>query len=159
MKPKAKAASSSTGPASGKDFLRRRNVRTFFLPLALISFAAVLLRIVMTVQVVATDPFAFAPPDVTDMATYHALSRSILNGVFPAEFVYQPFYYSVFLPLAKSLFFSEYLGVAVAQSLCAGVVVWCAGTIGAMLRSHIAGLFAALLCAFSTMLFSTSRSR
>ena len=153
MKPKAKAAIRATGPASGKDFLRRRNVRTFFLPLALISFAAVLLRVIMTVQVVATDPFAFAPPDVTDMATYHALSRGILNGVFPAEFVYQPFYYAVFLPVVKFLLRSEYLGVGIAQSLCAGVIVWCAGLIGAMLRSRRTGLLAAVLCAFSTMLF------
>lgn len=153
MKPKAKSVASNTGPASGKDFLRRRNVRIFFLPLALISLAAVLLRIVMTVQVVATDPFAFAPPDVTDMATYHALSRGILNGVFPTEFVYQPFYYAVFLPVVKFLLRSEYLGVGIAQSVCAGVIVWCAGRIGAMLRSRRTGLLAAALCAFSTMLF------
>ncbi len=153
MKPKAKAASRSTGPASGKGFLRRRNVRTFFLPLALISLAAVLLRVIMSAQVVATDPFAFAPPDVTDMATYHALSRGILYGHFPAEFVYQPFYYAVFLPVIKLLLHSEYLGVGIAQSVCAGVIVWCAGLTGAMLRSRRTGLLAAALCAFSTMLF------
>lgn len=138
-------------PSAGPD-PKRAAVR-FELVLLGIAVVSVLLRIWMSVQVAATDPFAFDPPDVTDMATYHALSRSILNGVFPAEFVYQPFYYSVFLPLAKSLFFSEYLGVAIAQSLCVGVIVWCAGTIGAMLRSRFAGLSAALLCAFSTMLF------
>ena len=43
MKPKAKGSSS---PDPGKAFLRRRNVKTFFLPLALIALAAVLLRIV-----------------------------------------------------------------------------------------------------------------
>lgn len=144
------AATAPAGPAPKTSAA----VRFRFEPvLLLIVVISVLLRIWMSVQVVATDPFAFDPPDVTDMATYHALSRGILNGVFPAEFVYQPFYYSVFLPLAKSLFFSEYLGVGIAQSLCAGVVVWCVGMIGAMLRSHIAGLFAAFLCAFSTILF------
>ncbi len=153
MKPKAKATSRSTGPASGEGFLRRRNVKAFFLPLALISLAAVLFRIVMSVQVVHTDPFAYNPPDVTDMATYHALSRGILNGVFPAEFVYQPFYYAVFLPFVKTLFHSEYLGVGIAQSFCAGVIVWFAGLIGAMLRSRRTGILAAALCAFSTMLF------
>lgn len=145
--PPAAGTSTPAGPAPKHGALR------FEPALLLIAVVSVLPRIWMSVQVVATDPFAFDPPAVTDMATYHALSRGILNGVFPAEFVYQPFYYSVFLPLAKSLFFSEYLGVAVAQSLCAGVIVWCAGRIGAMLRSQVAGLFAALLCAFSTMLF------
>ena len=153
MKPKAKATSRSTGPASGEGFLRHRNVKAFFLPLALIFLAAVLFRIVMSVQVVATDPFAFDPPDVTDMATYHALSRGILNGVFPSEFVYQPFYYTVFLPAAKFLLRSEYLSVGIAQSVCVGVIVWFAGLIGAMLRSRMTGLVAAALCAFSTMLF------
>ena len=72
-----------------------------------IALVSVLLRIWMSVQVVRTDPFAYNPPDVTDMATYHALSRGILNGVFPMEYVYQPFYYTVFLPAAKLLSGSE----------------------------------------------------
>ena len=150
MKPKAKG---SSVPDPGKAFLRRRGVKSFYLPLALIALAAVLLRIVMSAQVAATDPFASDPPDVTDMATYHALSRGILNGVFPAEFVYQPFYYSVFLPVVKFLLRSECLGVGIAQSVCAGVIVWVAGLTGAMLRSRRTGLLAAALCAFSTMLF------
>ena len=149
MKPKAKAASH----ASGKAIPRRRNHLYFPVVLAILALTAVVLRIVMTVQVVHTDPFAYNPPDVTDMATYHALSRGILNGVFPAEFVYQPFYYSVFLPAAKFLFRSEYLSVGLAQSVCVGVIVWFAGLTGAMLRSRMTGLVAAALCAFSTMLF------
>ena len=151
MKPKAKAA---RAPSSGsKDFPRRRNVRTFYLPLALLALAATVLRIVMSAQVVSTDPFAYAPPAVTDMATYHMLSRGILNGRFPAEFVYQPFYYAVFLPAVKFLLRSEYLSVGIAQSVCVGAIVWGAGLIGAMLRSRRTGLLAAALCAFSTMLF------
>lgn len=141
------AGTAHTGPDR-----KHTNVH-FELVLLGIVIVSVLLRIWMSVQVVATDPFAFDPPDVTDMATYHALSRAILHGRGPEEFVYQPFYYSVFLPFVKNLFHSEYLGVAIAQSLCAGVVIWYAGMIGAMLRSPVAGLFAAILCAFSTMLF------
>jgi len=159
MSPRGKA---SRGPACANsprrragvsDFLRRRNVRSFYLPLALLSLLAVLLRILMSVQVVSTDPSAYNPPDVTDMATYHMLSRGILNGVFPAEFVYQPFYYAVFLPAVKFLLRTEFMSVGIAQSVCVGVVVWCAGLIGAMLRSRRTGLLAAFLCAFSTMLF------
>ena len=151
MKPKAKAA---RAPISGsKDFLRRRNVKTFYLPLALLTLTAVVLRIVMTVQVVSTDPFAYDPPAVTDMATYHMLSRGILNGHFPEEFVYQPFYYSVFLPAVKFLLHSRFMSVGIAQSVCAGIIVWFAGLTGAMLRSRRTGLLAAALCAFSTMLF------
>ncbi len=150
MKPKAKAASA---PVSGKAIPRRRNHLFFPVVLAILALTAVVLRIVMSVEVVNTDPFAYNPPDVTDMATYHALSRGILNGVFPAEFVYQPFYYSVFLPAVKFLLRSEYLSVGIAQSVCVGVIVWFAGLTGAMLRSRMTGLVAAGLCAFSTMLF------
>ena len=151
MKPKAKV---TRAPSCGsRDFLLRRNVKTFYLPLALLTLAAVVLRIIMSVQVVSTDPFAYNPPAVTDMATYHMLSRGILNGHFPEEFVYQPFYYSIFLPAVKFLLHSEYLGPAIAQSFCVGIIVWCAGLIGAMLRSRRTGLLAAFLCAFSTMLF------
>ena len=151
MKPKAKAA---RVPSSGsRDFPRRRNVKTFYLPLAILALTATVLRIVMTAQVVATDPFAYDPPAVTDMATYHTLSRGILNGHFPAEFVYQPFYYSVFLPVVKFLLHSQFVSVGIAQSVCVGIIVWCAGLIGAMLRSRRTGLLAAALCAFSTMLF------
>ncbi len=149
MKPKAKAAKTSSGIPP----VRRRNTLYFPVVLAILALVAVVLRIVMSVQVVNTDPFAYNPPDVTDMATYHALSRGILNGVFPAEFVYQPFYYSVFLPAVKFLLRSEYLGVGIAQSVCVGVIVWFAGLTGAMLRSRMTGLVAAALCAFSTMLF------
>lgn len=150
MKPKAKAVSA---PSSGKASARRRNHLYFPVVLAILALLAVVLRIIMSVEVVHTDPFAYNPPDVTDMATYHALSRGILNGVFPAEFVYQPFYYSVFLPAVKFLFRSEYLSVGIAQSVCVGVIVWFAGLTGAMLRSRMTGLVAAALCAFSTMLF------
>ena len=150
MKPKAKRPSV---PDIGKAVRRRRTARSFPIVLALLALLSVLLRILMSVQVVATDPFAFDPPDVTDMATYHTLSRGILNGVFPAEFVYQPFYYSVFLPAVKFLLRSEYLSVGIAQSVCVGVIVWCAGWIGAMLRSRMTGILAAALCAGSTMLF------
>ena len=147
----ADGPSPAGNPPVGADS-KHTNVK-YELVLLGIVVVSVLLRIWMSVQVVATDPFAFDPPAVTDMATYHELSRAILHGHSPAEYVYQPFYYAVFLPFVKTLFHSEYLGVAIAQSLCAGVVIWCAGMIGATLRSLRAGLFAALLCAFSTMLF------
>ena len=116
--PSSAAGSSPAGSPSAGQNPKRTNIK-FELALLGIVVVSVLLRIWMSVQVVATDPFAFAPPAVTDMATYQELSRAILHGHGPAEYVYQPFYYSVFLPFAKTLFHSEYLGVAIAQSLCA----------------------------------------
>ena len=150
--PESAPAAAET-PAPAPDFKRRALAHKFHLVLLAIVVVTVLLRILMSLQVVATDPFAYNPPDVTDMATYHALSRAILNGQWPEEFVYQPFYYAVFLPSVKLLTYSEYLGPAIAQSLCVGVIVWCAGLSAAMLSTLFAGLVTAFLCAFSTMLF------
>ena len=73
-------------PSSGPD--SKRAAVQFELVLLGIVVVSVLLRIWMSVQVVASDPFAFDPPDVTDMATYHALSRAILHGRSPAEYMY-----------------------------------------------------------------------
>ena len=140
-------------PAPEPDFKRKAIALKFHLVLLAIVVAAVLLRIWMSLQVVATDPFAYNPPAVTDMATYHALSRDILDGNWPEVFVYQPFYYAVFLPAVKLLTYSDCLGVAIAQSLCVGMIVWCAGLTAAMLRTLFSGLVAAYMCAFSTMLF------
>ena len=77
--PSPTASPSPVGePPAGPDS-KRATVR-FELILLGIVVVSVLLRIWMSVQVIATDPFAFDPPDVTDMATYHALSRAILHG-------------------------------------------------------------------------------
>jgi hypothetical protein len=78
----APAPESATAP----DFKRKAVALKFHLVLLAIVVVTVLLRILMSLQVVATDPFAYAPPDVTDMATYHELSRAILRGHRLAEY-------------------------------------------------------------------------
>lgn len=132
--------------------MKSRKTRFFFISLALLSLVAFALRLWMCAEVFQTDPSSFAPPPATDMATYRALASDVLRGIFPERFVYQPFYYSVFLPLAMALG-GPLWGMGTLQALCAAGVAVLSALIAARLHSRIAGLIAAALCAFSQMLF------
>ena len=101
-------------------FYRRAS---FYLPAAFAA-GAFLLRMIAGLQLLANDPSVFAPPSSTDMATYRTLSEQILNGSFPAVFYYQPFYYSVFLPLIQCLTGPSGFMIVLAQSLCGAAAVW-----------------------------------
>ena len=84
--------------------------------LFLIVFGAFLFRCIVAFQLIAADPAAYAPSSITDMATYCALADAILSGNLPDTFYYQPFYYSVFLPLCRLFTTSPHV-LAVVQSL------------------------------------------
>ena len=119
--------------------------------LFLIVFGAFLFRCIVAFQLIATDPAAYAPSSITDMATYCALADAVLSGNLPDTFYYQPFYYSVFLPLCRLFTTSPHV-LAVVQSLLGAAVVYGAGLIGAKIFGRRAGLWSALLCALSAIL-------
>lgn len=123
--------------------------RSSFLLPAAIAAGAFLLRLIAGTQLLANDPSAFAPPDTTDMATYKTLSEQILNGKFPDVFYYQPFYYSVFLPLIQCLTGPSGFMVVLAQSLCGAFAVWFTTLSAWMLGGKRTGVTAGLLLAFS----------
>lgn len=121
---------------------------------ALAIFAlAFLLRLLVCGELSGTTAVV-RPSDATDMATYKTLALAILHGHWPNVFDYQPFYYTVFLPLAY--FFSPDGGVwpvLLMQSLlgaCTSLLTaaatarlfgkkagWCAGLLLALSRFHI----------------------
>ena len=101
----------------------RHGKNRFLLLLAAVAAAGFLLRLIVGLQLIASDPAAFAPSSVTDMATYKTLSEQILQGIFPNEFYYQPFYYAVFLPLIQILTGPSNFMVILAQSLCGGFAI------------------------------------
>ncbi len=69
----------------------------------LIIFAVALaLRLVVCWELRDTSAVN-TPASVTDMATYKELALAIRQGNWPAFFDYQPFYYTVFLPIAYFL--------------------------------------------------------
>lgn len=132
--------------------MKTKRQQKFFLILGSLALLGMLLRFLVSVQLLKNDPFAFAPPDITDIATYHKLSDEICKGKFPDFFYYQPFYYSVFLPLAKLLTGSRIWGPALFQILCGGGIIWFAGLTAALLKGRKAGIFAGFLAAFSLIL-------
>lgn len=88
------------------------------------------------------------------MATYLALSSALIHGEIPLTFYYQPFYYAVFLPLARFVFFfcPPAWAAALLQALCGAGIIWFSGLASAHLRGRLAGLVAGFLAAFSTLL-------
>ena len=121
---------------------------------ALAIFALALLLRLAVCGELSHSPAVVSPSDVTDMATYKTLALSILHGHWPEIFDYQPFYYTVFLPLAY--FFSPDGGVwpvlilqsilgactclltaAAAARLFGKKAGWCAGFLLALSRFHI----------------------
>lgn len=131
-------------------FHRDRKNRFLYL-LTAVCIAGFLLRLIAGMQLMSSDPAAFAPSSVTDMATYKTLSEQILQGNFPKEFYYQPFYYAVFLPLIQLLAGPSNFMVVLAQSLCGGLAILLTGLTGARLAGKKAGLIAAVLLALSQL--------
>ena len=129
-----------------------RRTRYFLLILACLTLLGLLIRLLVSWQLIGNDPFAYDPPSVTDMATYLQQSREILQGNFPEVFYYQPFYYSVFLPLCKWIFRADIWAVAAGQSFCSAGIIWLCGICAALLRGRRCGIFAAVLACFSAML-------
>ena len=126
--------------------------KKFYMILGILTLLGMVLRLIVSFQLLKNDSFAFAPPGVTDIATYHKLSDEICRGEFPEFFYYQPFYYTVFLPLAKLLTGSRLWGPALFQILCGGGIIWFGSLTAAMLKGRRAGLFAGFLAAFSLVL-------
>ena len=136
-----------------KTGMKHPGTRRFLLRLGLLVLAGVVLRLIVSAQLVRSDPFVFDPDPRTDQATYLQLSADIAeHGRFPDVFYYQPFYYSVFLPAARLLFRSPDWAPALAQTICTALIIWFAGLIAALLRGRTAGLFAGAFAAFSSLL-------
>ena len=92
----------------------------------------------------------YAPTTGTDMATYFRLANDILQcGHFPEIFYYQPFYYSVFLPLCLFIGSGTVWGVFIMQSLLGAATVWLTGLTAAQFFGRRAGLYAALILALA----------
>ncbi|MBR2441329.1 MAG: glycosyltransferase family 39 protein [Lentisphaeria bacterium] len=123
--------------------------RKFLIFNGVISFVGLLIRLIAGFQLFQFESRVANPPKVTDMWTYLHLSGEILSGSPPREFYYQPFYYSVFLPVVRFFCRDSVLPVIFAQSICGAVSIYLAGLIAARIAGKKAGLIAAGLLAFS----------
>lgn len=130
-------------------FDRQCRSRRFLLWLGVITGLALILRALLCLSLFDST-LVQKPPVVTDMATYLRLAREIRAGQWPAYFDYQPFYYTIFLPLALLLSPSGSLWpVLLGQALLGSAAVWLTGWSAAQIYGRRAGIVAALLLALS----------
>ncbi len=122
----------------------------FNLILIAITLLAIFLRLLVLWQLRETPSFV-SPPSGTDMHTYWRLAEAVTEGNFPERFYYQPFYYSVFLPILILLFGSSPWALAIPQAVLAGAAVWLVGWSGKRLFGPRAGLLGALCLTFARM--------
>lgn len=116
-----------------------------------VVFIGFLVRLTVSFQLKSYDPAVTAPPAISDMATYVKLAEDILKGILPPTFYYQPFYYSIFLPMAR--FFGGEIGLILFQSLLGAGIIFLAGKNTLYVTgSRYGGLAGAFLCAFSAIL-------
>ncbi len=116
--------------------------------LLLVGLVALVLRGVVCMEL-SSHPTVVHPAAVTDMATYRALAMDIRQGKWPDHFDYQPFYYTIFLPLLYCLSPGSTTLILVAQTLVGTLAVLFTGWATALLFGRKAGLAAALLLALS----------
>ncbi len=91
------------------------------------------------------------PAVSTDMATYIRLGHQVASGNYSGVFYYQPFYYTVFLPLIY-ICGGGVWAVVMVQALLGGGTVFLCGLSGKRLFGCGGGVLAAVLCAISTPL-------
>ena len=146
VEPKQKAEL-NPGPAlhpEGRCSLRTRRFLILLLALTLLAF---LFRLAVSAQL-ARVPAVHHPSPLTDMATYGKLATDILHGRLPDKFYYQPFYYTVFLPLVYMMFGVGPRGVILVQAILGALSVLFVGLIAARIAGRRAGLVGAGLLAF-----------
>lgn len=124
----------------------------FYIFLVIIASAGFLLRMQVCRELLDSDVQVSRPSAGTDMATYKELSDRILKGEYNEEFYYQPFYYSVFLPVVHKTLGQGIWPVMAAQAFLSALTVFFAALCSAKLWGKLAGAATAFLVAFSSVL-------
>ena len=128
--------------------------KRFFHTLMIISLIALFLRLVVSFQLKESYSAATTPKMGTDMYTYQELAKQIVNGSydFSKGFYYQPFYYTVFLPLVYKVTGGFSWGIIVSQSFLGAATVLLVGLGFSRIFGRTVGLFAAIFTALDRYL-------
>lgn len=117
-----------------------------------ISITALAIRLAAGIDLYKSDPFSFAPPVVTDMATYISNAMQIMKFSYHDLFYYQPFYYAVFMPLTMLIAGGSLIGTVIAQGLLSAATVYLAGLTSLRIFGKKAAIITAILLAFNNVL-------
>ncbi len=127
------------------------NLNRFFVILLIISALGLALRFAACWELFKHYPPVTSPSVHTDMYTYRSLALAFLAGDYDISkgFYYQPFYYSVFLPLVYGIGGYGPIPLLVTQSAIGAGVIWLTGISFARIFGKCAGLAAALFIALN----------
>lgn len=119
--------------------------------LAAVAAAGFLLRLGICFQLATVYPPATAPAPPSDMWTYQSLARQVLDGTYDYAhgFRFQPFYYTIFLPVLLALFGAAPGWLFLAQGILAAGCIYLTGLTFARLFGRPAGLAGAALLALA----------
>ncbi len=83
------------------------------------------------------------------MFTYQLLAKQVINGNYNLAdgFYYQPFFYTIYLPLIYKWFGINYFSYVIVQCIAGAGVIWLTGVTAAREFGKISGLIAAFLIA------------
>ena len=90
--------------------------KRFLFILLAITAVALIVRTVICVQLF-NAPDVQQPNAQTDMATYLSLAKDILAGKWPDHYDYQPFYYTIFLPVCLAIVSKSTILVMAVQTI------------------------------------------
>ncbi len=128
------------------------NKQRYFLWLFTICCIAFFIRVYVSLEILSIDPNVISPADGTDMATYKRLAFNISKYIFPERYVYQPFYYTAFLPSIFKLLGTNIINIIVIQSLLGAFTALLTACSTRILWNERAAIVAAILVTFSHVL-------
>jgi len=126
--------------------------RVYISIIASITVCAFFLRLIIAFELYKSDPAVIHPSQYSDMFTYMKYAKEILSGEYKGLFYYQPFYYTVFLPIILILSAKSIAGVLLVQVLLSALTVYLSAITAGELFGKKSGIAAGLLTCFSTML-------
>ncbi|MBR6374249.1 MAG: glycosyltransferase family 39 protein [Victivallales bacterium] len=130
-----------------------RNFAWVLLGIVLLALA---LRLCVCIELSGIEAVV-KPEYKSDMDNYLQLMRKIWAGDWPDHFEYQPFYYTVFLPLCRFIGGDNPWPIMLLQCLLGAGAVWLTGICAARLFGRITGIISALLIAlYNLHIFFTS---
>ena len=129
----------------------------YYVFLIIFTVLAFLIRIEVIRSLLVFDLNVLYPSHVTDMYTYHNLASKIVADSYSQPYIYQPFYYAVFLSSIFKIFSENILYVLLTQAMLGALTVFFAAQSAKKLWNRKAGLMTAILLTFSQILiFYTS---
>ncbi len=132
---------------------KKTNFKKVLFAVSVFSF---FLRFLVSLHMTGLTEYILAPPPGLDSGIYLKLSNDVLSGCYKGVFYFQPFYYTVFLPIIRFFFQSSLWSVILIQCLLGGVSVYLTGLVFSKLFDWKCGLVGALLlmCSHSVIILT-----